>query len=101
MRSRRTGERGLEILDDLLRDDFWRREVVHVLEELVAEPCDVETDLVALEEFVVGEPFEALALLALLSRSRLVGGDEFVQALAPQWVLLQREVLVRTEVVDP
>ena len=40
-------QRGLQVLDDLLRDHLGRGQVVHVLERLVAQPGDVEADLVA------------------------------------------------------
>ena len=56
------GERRLEVLDDLLRDHLGRRQVVHVLERVVAEPDEVEADLVALDQLVVGEALEALRL---------------------------------------
>ena len=63
-------ERGFEVLDDLLRDDLRRREVLEILERLVAEPDEVEADLVALEELVVGEALEALRLAARCSGPR-------------------------------
>ena len=71
--------RRLEVLDDLLRDHLGRREVVGVLEGLVAEPEDVEAGLVARDQLVVGEPLEPLALLALAARVRLVALDEVVE----------------------
>ena len=68
---------------------------------LVLQPEDVEVDLVALDELVVGEGLEALALLALVAVLRVVAGDEVVEVGALERVLLQREVLVGAQVVDP
>jgi hypothetical protein len=56
------GEGGLEIFDDLGGDDVRRRQVGGVLERFVTEPKHIEAGLIASDEFVVGEPVEALAL---------------------------------------
>ena len=82
-------------------DHVWRREVVGVLERLVAQPGDVQAGLVARQQLVVGERPEPLALHPLVARFRVVAGDEVVEVLAPERVLFQREVLVGAQVVDP
>lgn len=60
-------QRRVQILDDLLGNLAGRGKVVGVLEALVAEPEDVEADLVALDQFVVAErPPAPVGLLGLV-----------------------------------
>jgi hypothetical protein len=77
------------------------REVLGVLERLVLEPSDVEARLVTGYEVVVREPLEPLRLDALRAVVRRVGGDEVLEVLVAKRLRLEREVLVRPEVVDP
>ncbi len=92
---------GFEVLDDLGCDHTGCRQVVGVLQALVAEPEDVEARLVAGDQLVVAEPVEPLALLSLASLPGLVALDEVVEVGAGEGVGLEREVLVRPQVVDP
>jgi hypothetical protein len=68
---------------------------------LVAQPEDVEADLVPGHQLVVGEPVEPLGLLALVPVLRVVAVDEVVEVVVGERVLLEREVLVGAQVVDP
>ncbi len=72
-----------------------------VFEGFVFEPEDVEVDLVAFDEVVVGEALEAFAFGALVAVLGVVAGDEVVEIGALQLVFFQREVLVGSEIVDP
>jgi hypothetical protein len=83
------GQRSGEVVDDLPGDDLGRRQVVDVLERGVLQPGDVEVGLVTRDEFLVREPAEALALLALVTATRPAGLDEFVEVCAAQRVLLR------------
>src|SRR3954471_10425780 len=76
------GQRSGEVVDDLPGDDLGRRQVVDVLERGVLQPGDVEVGLVTRDEFLVREPAEALALLALATATRPAGLDEFVEVCA-------------------
>ena len=67
----------------------------------VAEPEEVEADLVAGDELVVGVPLEALGLLALVAVLGAVAGHEVVEIGSGERVLLEGEVLLGTQVVDP
>src|ERR1039458_7656359 len=49
----------LQVLDDLGGDDLGRRQVVGVLQRLVAQPDDIERCLVTSHQFVVAEWSEA------------------------------------------
>jgi hypothetical protein len=49
------GQRRRQVLDDLASDDLGSGEVVEILERLVAQPGDVEVDLVPGEQLVVVE----------------------------------------------
>ena len=91
----------MEVFGDLGGEDGGGGEVVDVFEAFVAEPEEVEADLVAGDELVVGVPLEAVGLLALVAVAGLVGGYEVVEVGPGQGVLLEGEVLVGAEVVDP
>ena len=75
---RELGERGFEILDDLRGDHVWRREVGGVFEGFVLEPKDIEVDLVALDQLVIGKAFEALAFRPLVPVFGVIASDEIV-----------------------
>ena len=71
------GERGLEVFYNLGGDHVGIGKVRAVFERFVFEPEDVEVELVTLQQFFVGEAFEAL--LARLRHSEQNG--DFVIAL--------------------
>jgi hypothetical protein len=97
-------ERGFEIFHDFGGDDVWRGEIRGILEGFVFEPENVEVDLVAFDEVVVGEAFEAFALGALVAVLGVVAGDEIFTRFAGRtklctWVLeafIPRESIFRT-----
>jgi hypothetical protein len=94
-------ERGLKIFHDFGGDDVWCREICGVFEGVVFEPEDVDVDLVAFGEVVVGEALEALAFDALVAVLGVIAGDEVVEVGALQLVFFKGEVLVGSEIVDP
>src|SRR5665647_2861539 len=96
------GQRSGQVLNDFAGDDLRGRQVVQVLQGLVTQPCDVEVGLVPCHQLVVGEEPEALRhhpLRASLARRKAL--DELVKMVTPQRVLLQGEVLVGAQVIDP
>ena len=56
-----------EVFEDLASDDLGCRELVEVFQGIVAQPGDVEVDLVSGGELVVAERLETLGLYALNS----------------------------------
>lgn len=85
---------GLQVLRDFLGDDLWRGKVCGVFQALVFEPEDVEADLIALHQLVVGEDLEAFRLLTLVAVPRVEAGYEVFKVFVAQRVSLEREVLV-------
>ena len=73
-----------QILHDLGGDDVGRGKIGGVFEGFVFEPEDVEVDLVAFDEVVVGEALEAFALCALVAVLGVIAGDEVVEVGALQ-----------------
>ena len=76
-------------------------EVVDVLEAVVAQPQQVEAGLVAGDQLVVGVALEALGLLAAVAVCWVVAGGEVVEVGSGEGVLLEGEVLVGAQVIDP
>ena len=81
-------EGGFEVFGDVGGDDFGSREVGGVFEGLVLEPEDVEVDLIALEEVLVGEALEALGLRALEAILGIEAGGEVVEVGPLEGILL-------------
>ena len=77
------------------------KERIGTFEALVAQPEQVEADLVAFEQFIVGEDVETLALLSFVTIFRVVAGDKIVEMCAGEGIGAQREVLVGAQIVDP
>jgi len=101
-------QRRLKVVGDLLGEDLRVGEVLALLEALVFDPEDVQVQFVALRKLLVGEGPPAAVrvllrprLLTLVPVLRVEALDELVQVLADEWILLEREVLVGAEVVDP
>jgi hypothetical protein len=67
----------LEILYDFSREYRGVGQVVGVFQGFVAEPGDVEAELVAFLQIFVVEAAEAFGLFAFVSVGRVVAGDEF------------------------
>jgi hypothetical protein len=63
---RELGERGGEVINDLAGDDVGRWQTVDIFEGVVGKPCEVEVDLVASDELVVGERLPVLGLRSLV-----------------------------------
>src|SRR5690606_9475188 len=79
-----------------------------VLEALISKPEDVEADLVVGEDLLVRERSPAAVggllrpcRLAPVAAVRAVALDELVEIGTAQALRLEREVLVRSQVVDP
>ncbi|MBA3534348.1 MAG: hypothetical protein H0T73_20700 [Ardenticatenales bacterium] len=94
-------QRGLQILHDLPRQHIGIGEVGRVLQRLVAQPEEVEVDLVSGYELViaVAPPASvgrglAPGGAALVALPGLVARNELIEVGAAQRVLLQGEVLV-------
>ena len=84
------------------------RKVIRVFEALVSQPEEVEADFVAAEDLFVGigtpaslGSFRGPRCLAVVAVFGAVALDEFVEVGAGHPLGLEREVLVRSEVVDP
>ncbi len=92
---------GFEVFGDIGGDDFGGREVGGVFEGFVLEPEDVEVDLIALEKILVAEALEALGLRPLEAVLGIEAGNEVVEVGPLERILLQSEVLVGPQVVDP
>lgn len=90
-----------QILHDLRRQHVGVGEVVTVLQDLVLQPEDVQADLVARQQVVIGEGAEALRLLPVVPVLRMVALDKVPQVVEGQRVGLQREVHIRAQVVNP
>ena len=97
-----------KILHDIRRQHVRFGQVGRLLQRFVAQPEDVEVDLVPRHQFVVAckpasdrrgsPPTSGRALVAVVG---IVAVDEFVQVGAGERVLLEREVHVGAQVVDP
>ena len=81
--------------------DRESKKVGAVFEGVVAQPDQIQACLFTLDEVVVGEPLEPIRLGPAVAALRPVGIDEILQVIAPQRVLLEREVHVGTQVVHP
>ena len=86
-------ERRLEVFHDFGSDDVWRWKIGGVFQRIVSEPEDVEVDLVAFDEVVVGKTFEAFAFAAFVAVFGVIAGDEVVEVSALDLVFFQCEVL--------
>ena len=95
------GQRHAERLDDLGGEDVGGRQVVGVVQALVAEPEQVERELVAGRDLVVVVALEPVRLFRPLSVARSVARYEVLEVGDGERVGLEREVLVRPQVVDP
>ena len=82
-------------------DDFGGGKIGAFFQGFVFQPEDVEVHFVALDQFFVGEDFEALAFFALVAVLRVVAGDEVIEVAALEGVFLEREMQVGAQVVDP
>ncbi len=98
----------LQVLDDRGGEDVGLREVSGLFQRFVADPEDVEVGLVTGHRLVVGEGLPASVgvvlgpcLGSLIAVLGVVAGDEVVQIFAGERVLLEREVLVGAQIVDP
>ncbi len=69
----------MQVFDDAGGQRAGGWEVVGVFEAFVAQPEEVEAELVAFEQFVVAEGVETLALLALVVVFGVVAGHEVVE----------------------
>src|SRR5437867_3436394 len=101
-------ERVPQVLSDLLGQHMRLREVGRVLQTLVAQPEQVEAELIARGDLVigVGPPASVRRLLrpcrrTFVTSARAIAGDELVEVCPRHRPLLEREVLVRAQVVDP
>jgi hypothetical protein len=77
---------GAQVFDDLGGDRVRVREGGGILQAFVAEPEDVQADLVALEQLVVGERAPAAVRVGIgpgrgarVAIGRVVAGDELIQ----------------------
>jgi hypothetical protein len=73
---------GFEVFHDFSRDDVWRPEIGGVFEGFVFAPEDVEIDLVAFDQVIIGEAFESLAFGALVAVFGVITGDEIIEVTA-------------------
>src|SRR5690606_21713533 len=101
-------QRRSQLLDDLRRNDIRLRQVRRGLERLVPQPEDVEARLVPGNQLLVRERAPATLRVGVapgcragLSLAGPVAFDELVEIRSPERIGLEREVLVRPQVVDP
>jgi hypothetical protein len=96
-------------LRDRLSGDDWvathkidpNAEIRRVFQRFVFESEDIEVDLVAFDEVLVGEALEAFGLGALVAVRGVVAGNKFVEVRTLQLVFLQGEVLVGPKIINP
>ena len=100
--------RRLQILNDIRSEDIGIGEAVQVGQGFVLDPEDVEAGLVALEDLVHGEFAPAAVgigfrpgFVAVMAVFGVIAADEVLQVDIGHGVLLQGEVDVGTEIVDP
>ena len=86
---RKLVERGLQVLCDLCRDNVGVGQICRVLQALVLQPENVQADLIAFEQVVVGEGAEPVSFLALMAVLRAIAGDKIIQICAFQRVGFQ------------
>ena len=72
-------EGGAQILDDAGGQHVGRGQRIGALQAFVAQPEEIEADLVALEQVVVVEDAESFALLAGVAILGGIAGDEVIQ----------------------
>src|SRR5438876_7565372 len=101
-------ERVPQVLGDLLGQDVRVGKVGRVLQTLVAQPEQVEAELIARGDLVIGigAPAPVRCLLrpcrsTFVTSARAIAGDELVEVCPRHRPLLEREVLVGAQVVDP
>jgi len=96
-----------KVIRDFGSDDVWRRQRVGVGQRLVFDPKEVKAELVALHQFciVVTAPTTlgvclTPGLRALVHAAGFVTVDKLVEILALDRLLLKREVLVGSQIID-
>lgn len=94
-------QRCLQILNNFGCEDRGIGQVVRVLQIFIAKPSDIEAQLVALLQLLVTEAAEAFGFVALEPVRRIKTRDKMVEIGSLQRVGLEREVLVRAEIIDP
>ncbi len=87
-------ERGLQVFDNFGGKNGWIRQIVCVFEAFVAEPGDIEAQLVAFLQILITEATEAFGCLALVAVLHVIAGDEVIEIGAFERVCFEREVLV-------
>ena len=93
-------QRRLKIFSDLRCDHirFWQ--VCRIFQAVIFQPEDIQAHLVAFNQLIVAEYMKAFAFLTLVPVLRFVARDEVIEVGPLQRVRLQREVLIRAEVIE-
>lgn len=104
-----TVQRGLGIFNDICGQDIGAGETVQIGEGLVLDPEDIQTVLVPFQDVLRGKTAPAaigvcvlvVGFLAVEAVFGMIAGYEILQIPFGQGILLQGEVDVGTEVVNP
>src|SRR5206468_9877398 len=94
-------QRRLQILGYLLSKNFRCRQICGIFEAVVFQPEDIQTYFIALHQFIVIEDFEALAFMLLVTIVCIEARDEIREIVVLQTICLQREMLIRSQVINP
>lgn len=94
-------KRGLQIVSNFLGDYVRFRQIGGVFEAFVSKPKYIEVHLVALREIVIGKRLEALALFSLVPVLWIEASNKLVKVGSLKRILLERKVLVCSQVVEP
>lgn len=94
-------QRTLQIFDDAGGDFSRRQKIVCAFETFVAQPEEIQAELVAFEEFFVAEWAKPLALLALLKMAGTIRGHKVIKMAAGERIGAQGEIHIGAQVVDP
>ena len=101
-------QRALEIFDYLISEHIGRRQIIEIGKGFILYPKDIEAGFIARQDLGNIE-FTPAAVGILLAPSfgalkailRIVAGDEILQVRILHRILLQREVDIRAEIIDP
>src|SRR5260221_12262635 len=84
----------LQIFNDTGSQDIGCCKRIRAFKALIAQPEEVKTDLVTLEQLIIAEGVEALAFLAFVTVLGVIAGHKVIEMCTSKWIRFQREILV-------
>ena len=101
-------QRTLQVFNDILRQHIWLRKVVEIRKALIFHPENIQTLLVPLPDLINSEPSPSAigilfrpGFLSLVPVLRIEAGDKIIKVALLHRILLQREVDICPEIIDP